>query len=255
MPRRPHVLLLASMILGAWSRDAHAAERSTDQCIDLAERGQTDRAAGRLQAARTNLAECAREECPVVVRRDCAHWLADVEAVMPKVTFVILDVHGRQLTDATISVDGVVLAQEQRAHPLDPGPHDVEAAKPGYASAKKQVTLVASTTTVIDLRLFSLAGESPRSVEASPHPTTLSWGLTGASAGLAVAGLVIFGVAGGTAESDFNHLKSTCGTRCDPRRVDDVHTRYQVGDIGLVTGIAFAVGAAAIYLFGPRETR
>jgi hypothetical protein len=95
------------------------------ECIAAAEQAQPLQHDGKLRAASERLHQCARPECPAVVRADCTRWLANLEASMPSIVVHAVDAAGADLTDVRVFVDGELVASslDGRDIHVDPGPH------------------------------------------------------------------------------------------------------------------------------------
>ncbi|HEY2516347.1 MAG TPA: hypothetical protein VGI39_35995, partial [Polyangiaceae bacterium] len=74
-------------------------------CVRAYESSQVLRQQGHHLDAREALRVCAREECPVLVRTDCANWLVDLEEALPSIV-VHATTDGVERNDVTVLVDG-----------------------------------------------------------------------------------------------------------------------------------------------------
>jgi hypothetical protein len=79
------------------------------------------------------------------------------------------------------------------------------------------------------------------------------------SAGVGVAGLIAFGIAGSMAKSEFDQIEEECGSqRCsDPKYADNIDSgrRLQtMANVGLVVGaVGLVAGGTMILLGGPKK--
>ncbi len=111
--RAAHVAAVAATLILAAARPAPAADSTQKAaCLRASEEGQRLRVAGRLREARRSFLVCAKDQCPAVVRDDCATWTGDVTDAMPSVIFSAHDASGHPTTAVTVEVDG-----EDRRHP------------------------------------------------------------------------------------------------------------------------------------------
>jgi hypothetical protein len=96
-----------------------------DQCVDANSKAQPLRRAGKLVAARAQLAICADPRCPGIVRDDCTQRLDDLERVQPTIVFDAKDSAGNDLSEVKVSMDGKALVGrlDGTAIAVDPGPH------------------------------------------------------------------------------------------------------------------------------------
>src|SRR5262249_31598684 len=93
-----------ALVIGTTSAPARAVDRAA--CAAASDQAQQLRDEAKLRAARAQLIICADETCPGVIRKDCAGWLADVEARLPSVVFRVLDPAGKDLVQVKLTVDG-----------------------------------------------------------------------------------------------------------------------------------------------------
>ena len=123
LPARVVALLLA---FSSPRAAAAAPPGRTERCVAAAERGQQERDRAAFVEARASFRSCAADECPSLVRKDCAQWLADLETSIPSVVLGAKDARGNDVLGARILVDGRPYQEEVdsgRPIALDPGPH------------------------------------------------------------------------------------------------------------------------------------
>jgi hypothetical protein len=77
------------MSLVAFSSSARADDKKV--CSDAYEKAQSLRDEGKLVTARDQMRTCARATCAKFIAKDCATWLADVEARIPSVVLSATD--------------------------------------------------------------------------------------------------------------------------------------------------------------------
>jgi hypothetical protein len=125
MGRRTGCLLAFAAAIA--SGEALADERTA--CTSAYVAAQTRRSEHRLLAARDELRTCTRQECSSLMHgqmiKDCASWLAQVEATIPSVVLSAKDSAGADLTDVRVSMDGAPIATklDGRAIDIDAGSH------------------------------------------------------------------------------------------------------------------------------------
>lgn len=218
-------------------------------CASAAEHGQRDRDEGHLLEARRELLTCARDTCPAIVRKSCVQWLTELEQRIPSVVLRVVDSHNRDLTVASVNVDGVTVALDGRPIPLDPGQHrievnDVDAPPTEYSF----LAVEGETGRLVRIELQNRAPvASPAPVEVSPPPVSHSgsgfrvpagaWILGGAGV-LALGGFAYLAVA---AQNDLDALQDTCAPRCDDKQTHSGRDKALAADITL----GFAVAALA----------
>src|SRR5512142_618073 len=90
---RPIAVAVALGIAAAHCPTSARADE-TDTCIDASVKGQELRDAGKLLDARAKFLLCSREPCPGLLQRDCAAWLANLDARLPSVVISAQDPDG-----------------------------------------------------------------------------------------------------------------------------------------------------------------
>ena len=90
---------------------ASAARADSATCVAAAEDGQRAQKAGHLRVASENFSECSAEVCPKSVRDDCTKWRAEVQAQSPTIVIDAKGSDGHDVSDVTVSVDGVEVAK------------------------------------------------------------------------------------------------------------------------------------------------
>jgi hypothetical protein len=239
-----------------------AADRTSLTCIQSAEQGESARQAGDLLGARTLFARCAAPECPAVVRRDCGAWLEDATRQTPSVVLGAHDAQGRDVLDATASIDGTVVARrlDGAAIEIDPGPHTVRIEVSGAPAAsvdvvvragEKNRAIVVSIVPAPAPRLAVAPAPAPVPPPASPaddrdgvrHGLPLGTYVLGGVALLALGVFATFAVIG---KNDADGLRSSCAPGCSPGDVSDVRTKLLLADVALGVAAVSAAGATWI---------
>jgi hypothetical protein len=236
------------------SASASAAPRDVKHaCVEASDQGQSLRDEGKLRAAVDRFVACAREECPALVRKDCAAWLADADARLPSVVFVAKDGRGRDLAEVRVSVDGALVTDrlDGRAFPIDPGDHRVRFEGAGLTIEESIVLREGEKRRVVAATLAAPASKVPverPTVVRGPIPTA-TYVLGGASL-VAFGAFAWFGIQG---KRDADALRATCAPACDPADRDAVRTKLVIADVALGIGVASAAGAIAFALWGRSE--
>lgn len=255
--------LVALVVAAAWMspRAAKGADPDSLACIHAAEDGQAARDRGEYLKAREILATCTAGACPGIIRRDCSTWLEDVRAATPSIVVIARDAAGRDLTSATLMVDGATRSLDGSAIELDPGPHVVRLEGVGITEEHIVVT-AGEKQRSITLTIPQKSGapnlvvvpapqaRDEKSVE-TPHVPAGSYVL----GGLGVAGLATFGVFGFMGMSDADHLRDTCAPGCNPPDVDAVRTKLIVADVGLGVGVVALAAATWLAIHGLSQHR
>lgn len=244
-------LALAASLVA--SSPATARADQTDACIEASVRGQQLRDQGKLLAAREQLLACGVQSCPRLLQKECAEWLAEVEARTPSIVIGAVDAEGRDTADAKVTLDGAPLLArlDGQAQPIDPGAHRLSFEHAGSATMEQQVILrEGERRRVVTVRFPPLAPTAPR---ARPVAPVAAVGPARAVAvvalgGLAVASGVTFAVLGFGARGDAGHLRTTCAPACDPADVDAVRGK-QIGANVAFGAAVLAAGAATVLVF------
>jgi len=228
---------------------APSAEDTVTACVKAAENAQTERSAHRLRSARERLLACAQVGCPMVVRSDCATWLAEVDQLMPSVVVEARDSRGIELVDVRVSVDGQLVAShlDGLAMAVDPGAHTFRFEADGMLPLEQRhIVREGEKGRALPVTLLALAPVAPPP-KASRRVPTATYILGGI--GIAgMAGFTYFGIKG-TIEAN-NLGDSPCGKTktCTESQVAAVHRELVVADISLAIGLVSLGSALYIYL-------
>jgi hypothetical protein len=201
--------------------------------------GQKAKAEGRLRSARELFLACGREGCPGMLRADCAEWLAQVERDLPTVVVAARDGEGRDLVEAELTIDSVLVSMrlDGKAVPLDPGTHQIKVERKGMPVA---VVEVVARVGEKNRQIVVTLGEA----RASRRLPAATWVL-GAMGAAALASFGVFGVLG---EAQYRHLSSTCAPSCDTEDARAVRTKFAIADISLGVSLASLGGALVVWL-------
>jgi hypothetical protein len=180
--------------------------------------------------------------------------------IAPKLGFVTLRIGSpAEGTRVTIAGDEIRRSAWTDARAVAPGAPEVLVTTPGHKPIKRGLKIAAGDKIALEIDAQSgalQASEAPRrEAPAPPTPqasnTTLLWASYGA-AGVGVAGLVTFTVAGLLANSTFNDLKSGCGdARCPPSKASEISAgrgQQAVANVGLVFGILGVATAGSLFV-------
>jgi len=112
-------------------------------CVDSFKRAQRLRRRGELLSSRAELVVCGQPSCPDAIESKCLTWFEEVRAEVPTVVVSVRDHLKRDVVDASILIDGEVLAASVDGLPLevDPGPREVEV-RSGKLRAKVRIVAV-----------------------------------------------------------------------------------------------------------------
>lgn len=222
---------------------AFAADKAT--CVEAYEEGQKQRASGSLKASLDLFRVCAEPDCPSATKKDCATWVAEVEASLPTVVLGAVDAEGNDLVDVRVRLDGQPLVSklDGKALALDPGKRVLVFERDGAPPLTREIVVK--------------QGEKDRKIEVAWTPADKKdepEGQTGGVSispgvwvlgGIGLAGLTVFGVFGGLALSEKSDAKETCAPSCSDSAVSSIRTKLIVADVSLAVGIA-SLGAAVV---------
>jgi hypothetical protein len=223
-------------------------------CAQSYERAQVARNSNKLQTARAELITCSQSDCPDFIQRDCVHWLAEVDAILPSVIVRAHD-QGHPVSDVHVAIDGkeVVSKLDGGAIPLDPGEHTLRAERVGAPPVQQKILVTEGEKgrfVDVDFRP-ALPGVMPSTVETppphepEPHRSLALPAVFGVVGALGIGTSVAFGL---SAKSQADTLRTTCAPRCSDSDIGAVKTKLLVSDIGLGAGIV-SLGLAAYFLF------
>jgi hypothetical protein len=218
-------------------------------CITAYEQTQTLRKDGKPVAAKAQAAICARAECPALLTKDCTRWLAELEGVIPSVTFEarMTDAKtpaGTPRTDVRVKMDGAALTEklDGKPVPVEPGSHVFVFEAEGAAPLERTVVVKEGEKNKKVAVTLAAAGAEPDRGRAIPLGV---WIFGGASV-VAFATSAVFAIDGFGKKSDLEQ----CKPRCAAGDVDAMSSSFTIADVALGAGVA--AGAAALYLFFTR---
>lgn len=246
------VLVALSLVSSAGR--AGAQETPEEGCIRAAEGGQRLRKDGKLMDAHASFSACAKLECPEEVAARCTEWLAQVDRAMPSLVVSAQDASGKDLLDASVTVDGRAMTEPLagRALAVDPGTHVLELAANNGARATETVILhEGEKDRMVVLRLPSPARPNrpaQRTVASRPVPWTV-W--TAGALGVVATGVLVgFGSAGLVDRDRF-----ACARGCAPGKAAQVDAEFVVADVGLVAALASFAAAGVLWILRPTVLR
>jgi len=186
------VSLVVLIAICSLARTAASQSSSNDAaaCADAFERGQVERNDGKLLDARRDFLACAQDDCPAVVKAQCAKLHAELAQAVPSIVVSAKDKAGTDVPDVRLLVDGVPRGERLDGKPieLDPGEHRLRLEKAG-SKPVEQTIVIAEGERARLVRFALPIGEAP----PSTAPRSDAQGDEGL--GLVLVG-VGFGVAG-----------------------------------------------------------
>lgn len=241
-------ILLGSLVFAA---TAQAADPSPDACSSAYSKGQEDRLAGRLFAARASFMVCENPSCTPAVSEDCTRWRHEVEQDLPTIRLKVTDTHGALLSPTRVFADGESIPLPALAAPiiLEAGPHTLRVEADGFDAFEVERALRPTDRELEVLAQLHRTGEARAAApitEARTVPTS-AWVLGGV--GVASLGAALY--FGLSSHNQYEDLKRECAPYCPQSSADSVRTKSIVSDVTLITGAA-ALGAAIWLYFGAK---
>src|SRR5258706_7731178 len=165
-----HTLLGLAACVCFVASTASATDKTSLACIQASDEGQTARDSGNLLRARELFAECAAQTCPALIRRDCTSWLEQVQQQIPSVVLGAHDSQGRDVLDASVTVDGKAIEKPVGggALELNPGSHVIRWELAGSEPVEMRIALRVQENNrpVVGTSAPSLAGTGASSAAA-----------------------------------------------------------------------------------------
>jgi hypothetical protein len=114
---------LLVLSVSGWGAAAYAQPK--DECLDAAVHGLGLRGRKQWREAREGFRACSNAACPAGTRKDCAAWLQQIEAGIPRVVLSATDAGGRDVIDVRVTLDGALLSTrlDGISVEVDPGTH------------------------------------------------------------------------------------------------------------------------------------
>ena len=238
-------LALVTLIAPASAQadDLHECAAAYEQTQRLQQKNQSFAA---IEAAN----QCAKPECPALLRDDCAKWAVELAAKLPSIVMHVRGGDGCVRPEAQVTPDGPFKKGEGAALLIDPGTHEITVVDPvTNASRKQMLNLMPGEKRDIDIDFAAPGAVCPKHEEATPIgkvPTlSLIAGTVGAGFVLLGAGL---GIAGAVKRGNLDDCKPTCSDD----RVDAVRPFFIAGDVFAGVGlVAVALGAISYFMLQP----
>ncbi len=260
---RPRIWLNATLLVGSIVSFGSFAVADKAACAEASTRGQTLRDDGKYLDARASFVACASDSCPAVIRQDCGDWLAQLDKSIPSIVLVVRDAAGHDLSNASVTVDGITVALDGRPHIVDPGSHSLHAQFADGRSTDDHVIVrageqnraivmqapaVATTTVTPTARVEP---QTPSAPEPSPSRSYTPSIVLGAVSVVALGSFITFGLMG---KADVDNLRATCAPYCAQSDLDAAKLKLTIADVSLAIGAAVLV-TAVVLLFVPRASR
>jgi hypothetical protein len=222
-------LVAAATSFGLLITGADARADSKQVCAAAYDKTQSLRDSGHLRDARKQAVACSAPTCSVYVTKECVHWLAEIDAMLPTVVFTAEDSAGADAVAVKVTVDGELVAAklDGKAVPVDPGEHVLRFEMSGAEAVEQKAVIKQGEK---NRKLAASFGKAPAAAPAvAPEPSGATsrggvplWAWVSGGVGVAALGVGAgFGVSALGAQSK---LVTACGGdvgRC-PTSMDGV---------------------------------
>jgi hypothetical protein len=238
----PRLLFLAWFTIPSTVEADESLDRSA--CIAAYVAAQGARKVNHLLDASQDLSRCARDECPGMIKRDCATWLDEVNRDLPSIVLSVRDAEGHDVLGVQAFVDDKPVAVDGHGLPIDPGKHAVVLRLGDGTSREEDVIATVGEKERVVTIVVRLRSNGP-----SRKRVTIASYVLG---GIGVAGLGVgtyFGIRGAVDRSSFG-----CDRACAPDAYNTVNREFIAADIALGVGVAAVGAAVAWWLFSPKST-
>jgi hypothetical protein len=265
---RGRLALAAALVIAGVARGGEARADEVRACVTASEAAQLRRDDGKLKQAREQMLVCARESCPAPVRKDCAAWLAALDASVPTIVLSAQDEGKHDLFDVDVRLDGVTLKNplDGKAIPVDPGPHTLRFEAKGRPPVEERVLVREGEkrrTVTVQLPgagAGAASGSGSGSGSGAASAGAGESGASGATSRVPVASIVLgsvgvaalgsfaaFGILG---KNQLATLHETCGVThsCAEGDVSAARVKLTVADVSLGVSVV-ALGVATVLFF------
>jgi hypothetical protein len=249
------LFIAAALCLG--EREVRAADPAA--CVDAAGRAQVERDGGQLLSALEHLVSCSNEQCPVIVRKDCAAWLSQVEARVPSITVHAVDARGADVIPVRVILDGKVVRErlDGRAIKVDPGEHHARFESAGSLPVEQTLLISEGEKSRAVLVRLEDAG-APQAAQERPATSgtdawqVMGWGLLG----LGALSLATFGIVELVAQGEYRSIRDGCGvTRsCSSNTLSSTQTKFDVAKVSVVVAAASLAVGIPLLAFRPKAS-
>ncbi len=236
---RPGLSFAAAL---TWLICAWPARAQDPACIKAYEDVQVRRRESLLITARDAAVTCA-SSCPPVLAKDCATWIGELEAAIPRVVLEARDGNGTPIVDVQVSIDGKPAVQQLqgRAIEVDPGPRTFLFSTAGAASVRLKTVVVEFEK---NQRVSAQFTDLFPHTRNAPLPTA-TWAFAGV--GVAATGTAtVLGTMAWSLREDLE--QQDCAPDCPGADVARLGRLTTITDVSLGIGITAAAGAVAIWL-------
>jgi hypothetical protein len=213
-----------------------------------------------LEAYNRALREGLPRNPPAAFVRALEEAKSGLDALTPRIPFVIIDVKGPAAAAAKVTIDGVAVptAALGMRRPVDPGRHQVVVEAPGFATTQKAFEVAegkVANVTVEPPPSAAPAAATPTVAAPPPAPTPpADHGPSGRKVagfvvgGIGLASLAVGAAMGGVVLGKKSTITANCGLGGDKTACNDagLAAASDAKTFGIVSDVGFAVGGAAV---------
>jgi len=250
MRRRSHTGMLWGILMTCsfGASTAQADDASKTRCTTSYVIAQSLRKAERFADAKAQMLIC-KETCPPAFSNECDKWLREIEALPPKVRFVIRDSAGKAVNDVRVSVDGRALVERVDGQPVavPAGTHVFRFEANGYTAAETRTDVAGGVQEHVVEATLSTA--PPETGGSDPPPVTVDEERSSRVPSYVLGGVGIAALLTGGGLALKGHIDRqdlyNCSPNCDSSRLDSIRTIWYVAGAVAAVG-AISVGAAIL---------
>jgi hypothetical protein len=238
---------LAALFVASVPKVASADDKMV--CMTALDKAQQLRDEGQLRRAREEMVTCARDACPLAIRKDCSSWLSAIDATLPSIVVTVRDPGGKDLVKVRVSVDGQPLASslDGKAVNVDPGLRHFRFEADGNKPLEREVLIrEGEQRRSISVQLSAPEHDKSLPPPAAPRKTPTAAFVVGGLGIVALGSFAAFGILG---KKEAANLRDTCGVThsCSESDVNATRAKLIIADVSLGTSV-LALGIAT-YLF------
>jgi hypothetical protein len=248
--------LLVLAILSAAPRAWAVPSPTKEACIAAFDEAQRLRRAGSLRISREQLVICSQQECPAVVRADCAGVLREVESAQPSIVLKAADPSGNDLTDVSVELGGAKLTTtlDGRALAVDPGKLSLVFTRAPWKPVTVEVVVAEGEKGRIVQAQFGTPTSKPLgATRPADKRSVAGWAVPAGLAAMSATAFTFAGLSRLSLGDDADSLRTTCGPACPQADRDDLSDRLVRANV--VFGIGVTALAAAVltwFVLGPK---
>lgn len=210
--------MLAVVAMASTARSARAADPDMPACLAANETSIKLRTDHKLKQAREQSLVCASASCPDIVRDRCRKRASDLTSAIPTLVLLAKDADQHDIVSVAVSMDGEPLTDhlDGTGIAVDPGQHTLKFVAPGQPTVERTFVIGEGEKDRREVVVFG-GGAPPgapvdhaardASVLARRHNQQIAAFASGAGG---VVALVVGGVMGGLASSEWSDAKNAC---------------------------------------------